>query len=68
MDSTSLASGRRMTDHPKRPPGRPPLPPEQRRGVTPTRTIRLDAGRWEKLRALGREWLERAIDRAKVPE
>lgn len=45
--------------------GRPPLPPEQRRGVTPARTVRLDDARWEKLRRLGREWLEHAIDQAR---
>ena len=50
-----------MTDKKKRI-GRPPLPPEQRRGTTPTRTIRLDDARWAKLRRLGREWLERKLD------
>lgn len=55
------------TDQPKRL-GRPPLPPEQRRGVTPTRTIRLDDARWAKFQQLGRAWLERAIDRAKLPD
>lgn len=44
--------------------GRPPLPPEQRR-ETPVRSVRLDDARWAKLQRLGREWLERAIDRAK---
>lgn len=46
--------------------GRPPLPPEQR-NTTPARTVRLNDERWAKLRRLGREWLERAIDRAKEP-
>lgn len=44
--------------------GRPPVPPEQRSDVKP-RSIRLDEARWAKLQQLGREWLERAIDRAK---
>jgi hypothetical protein len=55
-----------MTDQPK-PRGRPPLPPEQRKGATPVRTVRLDDERWAKFQQLGRAWLERAIDRAKLP-
>jgi uncharacterized protein (DUF4415 family) len=43
----------------RRPPGRPTLPPEDQ---TMPRTIRLNNARWEKLKALGRGWLERAID------
>lgn len=43
--------------------GRPPAAAEDRRKV---RTLRLDDARWHKLQQLGREWLERAIDRAKV--
>lgn len=35
---------------------------------TKPRSIRLDDARWEKLQALGREWLERQIDRAKLPD
>lgn len=43
--------------------GRPPLPV----GATGSpRTVRLNDERWEKLKLLGREWLEKAIDRAKV--
>lgn len=59
-----------VTNQPKRI-GRPPLPPEQRRGATPTRTIRLDDARWAKLRRLRRldsEWLERQIDQAPDPD
>lgn len=32
---------------------------------TPRRTIRLDPGRWAKLKRLGMSWLKRQIDRAK---
>lgn len=48
--------------------GRPPVP-EDRKAATlkPPRTVRLDDERWARLRALGTEWLERQIDRAKVP-
>lgn len=43
--------------------GRPPLP----EGETGSpRSVRLNDERWEKLKLLGREWLEKAIDRAKV--
>ena len=45
--------------------GRPVLPPEEK-GVTSS--IRLTPGRWEKLRLLGRDWLNKAIDRAKLPK
>lgn len=45
--------------------GRPPLPVDQRSDVRP-RSVRLDDARWHKLQQLGREWLERAIDRAKA--
>jgi uncharacterized protein (DUF4415 family) len=47
----------------KRPPGRPPLPPEDK---TRPVSVRLNAAREAKLRALGPRWLERAIDRAKL--
>jgi len=43
--------------------GRPPLPEEDR---AEPRAIRLSAARWEKLKLLGREWLERKIDAAKL--
>jgi len=48
-----------------RPPGTggPRLAPED---ATKPRSVRLDDARWAKLKGLGREWLERAIDRAKV--
>lgn len=43
--------------------GRPILP----EGETGSpRSVRLNDERWEKLKLLGREWLEKAIDRAKV--
>lgn len=47
--------------------GRPPAPPDH---VPPSkpRSIRLDDERWEKLQALGREWLERQIDSATLPD
>ena len=48
---------------PKRPPGRPAAPAEEARRV---RAVRLNDERWAKLRRLGSEWLERAIDRARV--
>lgn len=32
---------------------------------TKPRSVRLDDARWAKLKVLGRDWLERAIDRAK---
>jgi hypothetical protein len=30
------------------------------------RAVRLNDERWEKLKLLGRDWLEKAIDRAKI--
>jgi hypothetical protein len=48
----------------KRPPGRPPLPPEDH---TKPRSVRLNDARWLKLKRLGTGWLEKAIDRAKEP-
>lgn len=52
-------------DGPKRL-GRPPLQPEQRKDVLIV-SMRIEgAERRAKLRQLGREWLERAIDRARV--
>lgn len=44
--------------------GRPPLPPDAPRSDKRPRTVRLDDERWERLRALGTEWLEAAIDNA----
>lgn len=46
-------------------PGRPELAPDEK---TSPRSIRLNAARWAKLQRLGRGWLERAIDKAKVAE
>lgn len=48
-----------MTEKPKL--GRPALPPEK---ATKPRSVRLTETRWQKLKALGSEWLDRAIDRA----
>ena len=46
--------------------GRPAVPADQRAAtLKPPRSIRLDDERWEKLKALGTEWLERQIDKAK---
>jgi hypothetical protein len=42
--------------------GRKPLPPEEQ---TKPRSVRLTDVRWEKLKLLGSEWLNKAIDRAK---
>lgn len=43
--------------------GRPPLPEGQ---TGKPRAVRLNAERWEKLKLLGRDWLEKAIDKAKI--
>jgi hypothetical protein len=43
--------------------GRPPLPEGETGSV---RSIRLNDERWEKLKILGRQWLEKALDRAKL--
>jgi len=48
--------------------GRPPLSADEPRSDKRPRSVRLDGERWEKLRRLGTEWLERAIDRAREPE
>ena len=45
--------------------GRPPVPPDQRSDKRP-RSVRLGDAHWAKLQTLGTEWLERAIDRAKL--
>lgn len=56
---------------PKRPRGRPKgsgtgpvLPPEER---TKPRSVRLNDARWERLKALGSDWLAGAIDAAADP-
>lgn len=41
-----------------------PVMPEGETGSP--RTVRLNEERWEKFKLLGRDWLEKAIDRAKV--
>lgn len=46
--------------------GRKPLPDGEKSDVRP-RSVRLSEARWLKLQQLGRAWLERQIDRAKVP-
>lgn len=43
--------------------GRPPLPAGERKA---NRSVRLSDEHWAKLRALGTDWLERALDRAKA--
>lgn len=53
-------------EQPRKRRGRRPATPEQRAAWKPQRSIRLDDDRWSKLRQLGTEWLERAIDRARV--
>lgn len=45
--------------------GRPPVLSEA--DQTKPRSVRLNQQRWDKLKSLGTEWLERAIDRAKLP-
>jgi uncharacterized protein (DUF4415 family) len=62
MTDAEIAAAERAEQ--KRPPGRPPLPPEEH---TKPRSVRLNDARWEKLKRLGTGWLERAIDRAKEP-
>jgi hypothetical protein len=53
-------------DKPKRPQGRPPVPPEQRLEIG---TIRLTRAQWAKLAALGgAEWIRGKIDKAKPKE
>lgn len=54
-----------MIQPPARPQGRPALPPEQR---TKPYSVRLTDARIEKLKRLGSEWLNKAIDRAKDRE
>lgn len=50
---------------PARKGGRKALPPEEK--AIPG-SVRLTPARWQKLRRLGSEWLNRVIDRAKLPE
>lgn len=45
--------------------GRKPLPPEEQ---TKPRSVRLNETRWDKLKKLGSEWLNQAIDKAKLPD
>lgn len=51
-----------MKKKPVRPPGRPSLPADEQ---TKPRSIRLTDARWEKLKRLKSEWLNKAIDKAK---
>ncbi|MCY1552341.1 hypothetical protein D9M68_887330 [compost metagenome] len=43
--------------------GRKPLPPEEK---TKPRSVRLTDTRWDKLKLLGSEWLNKAIDEGKI--
>ncbi len=55
------------TAEPKRPRGRPRVTDETRKDVEVV-TMRVEgAERRAKFRALGREWLQAAIDKAKLP-
>lgn len=46
--------------------GRPPVLSEA--DQTKPRSVRLNQQRWDKLKSLGRDWLEQAIDRAQVKD
>jgi hypothetical protein len=48
--------------------GRPPLAADAPRSEKRPRTIRLDDERWARLRSLGTEWLESALDSAEGRE
>jgi hypothetical protein len=48
--------------------GRPPLAADAPRSDKCPRTIRLGVDHWDKLRRLGIDWLERAIENASEPE
>lgn len=48
--------------------GRPLLPAGASCRDKRPRTVRLDDEHWEKLRRLGTDWLERAMDRAREPD
>lgn len=57
-------AGRRP--QPRRPrPGRPQLSPEQKPS---SRSIQLNDARWKKLKELGSDWLDQAIDRVEQPK
>jgi hypothetical protein len=47
--------------------GRPPLPADTPRSEKRVRSVRLADEHWEKLKRLGTDWLEQAIERAKEP-
>ncbi|HBI70708.1 MAG TPA: hypothetical protein DDZ22_17390 [Massilia sp.] len=47
---------------------RPPLPPDAPRSDRHPRSVRLSDEHWAKLRRLGTDWLERAIDGADETE
>jgi len=51
-------------ERPKRPRGRPPVPPEEK---LEQRSIRLTAAQWEKVDTFGISWLRKLIQRAKPP-
>ena len=46
--------------------GRPPLADNAQRSDKRPRSIRLGDAHWAKLQQLGTDWLERALDRAKL--
>ena len=45
--------------------GRKPLPPEEK---TQPHSVRHTDARWDKLKKLGSEWLNKRIDKAKLPD
>lgn len=51
-------------EQPKKPMGRPPVPPELK---LEQRSIRLTAAQWAKIEAHGMDWLRKLITRAKPP-
>jgi hypothetical protein len=52
-------------DKPKRPPGRPPTPPEE---ALVLRSLRMKPRQWAKVDAHGVAWLRALIDRSKPPK
>ena len=52
-------------DEPKRKPGRPPVPPEDKLEL---RAMRLKPSQWAKVEQYGMDWLRKLIDRAKPPK
>lgn len=52
-------------EKPKNPGGRPPIPDEDK---LVQRSIRLKQKHWDKIDALGLDWLRKLIERAKPPK